>query len=516
MRQLFVMLIWVLMGAAAFGAVPQLINYQGQLTNSSGFALDTTVAMTFKLYSDTTQPALWVESHPAVAVQKGLFNVSLGESSPLTTTILNNAPVWLGIAVGSDAMMTPRQQVMSVAYAYRVGTVDGATGGAISGKLNVGTGNTNGGWNANVHGQNNQARSDYSVISGGGGANLADSNSTTGTQAAIGGGVRNSASGVLSTVAGGYWNSTSNAFATVSGGGLNVSNGNSSAVGGGAYNVASGGAATVAGGNSNHALSENSAIAGGANNSTTGSGAVVAGGYNNHASGNYSVISGGGSPTAVDSNSASGQGSAIGGGTHNNVTGLYSTIPGGQFNTVSGSNAFAAGINATASHNSAFVWGASSTLSPTASFNTNTFTARCENGARFYTASSGTTVGVQLPAGGGAWSNLCDARQKNFYGDPNTSDILNKVLSLPLHRWSYKTQSDNIQHIGPTAQDFYAAFQVGDNNTTISTIDPSGVALAAIQELAKRLNSVEAENAALRAQVQSLAAGTQHSMAEGN
>ena len=37
--------------------------------------------------------------------------------------------------------------------------------------------------------------------------------------------------------------------------------------------------------------------------------------------------------------------------------------------------------------------------------------------------------------------------------------------------------------IGPIAQDFKAAFKLGENDTTISTIDPDGVALSAIQGL---------------------------------
>ena len=59
------------------------------------------------------------------------------------------------------------------------------------------------------------------------------------------------------------------------------------------------------------------------------------------------------------------------------------------------------------------------------------------------------------------------------------------VMELPIKRWNYKSQREEIEHIGPMAQDFYSIFNVGDNNLTISTIDPSGIALAAIQELNK-------------------------------
>jgi len=53
--------------------------------------------------------------------------------------------------------------------------------------------------------------------------------------------------------------------------------------------------------------------------------------------------------------------------------------------------------------------------------------------------------------------------------------------------------------MGPTAQDFYTAFGLGDGDTSIGTVDADGVALAAIQGLC-------AENQALKAQVTGLEA----------
>jgi hypothetical protein len=65
------------------------------------------------------------------------------------------------------------------------------------------------------------------------------------------------------------------------------------------------------------------------------------------------------------------------------------------------------------------------------------------------------------------------------------------VSQLPIKQWSYKSQDASIEHIGPMAQDFWNAFHLGEDCLGISTIDPDGIALAAIQELAKRLASVE-------------------------
>jgi hypothetical protein len=89
--------------------------------------------------------------------------------------------------------------------------------------------------------------------------------------------------------------------------------------------------------------------------------------------------------------------------------------------------------------------------------------------------------------------------------------VLDGVMSLPLTRWHYKFEPPEIQHIGPMAQDFKAAFGVGADDKHIFQIDADGVSFAAIQALAHKLEALEAgqrtlerENADLRAQVQKL------------
>ncbi|PYX88185.1 MAG: hypothetical protein DMG67_17760, partial [Acidobacteria bacterium] len=44
-----------------------------------------------------------------------------------------------------------------------------------------------------------------------------------------------------------------------------------------------------------------------------------------------------------------------------------------------------------------------------------------------------------------------------------------------------------IRHIGPMAQDFYAAFHVGEDDRHITQVDEGGVAFAAIQGLNQKL-----------------------------
>jgi hypothetical protein len=322
----------------------------------------------------------------------------------------------------------------------------------------------------------------------------------------VGGGQFNTASGYVATVSGGWDGTASERYAVVGGGLGNTASEDAATVSGGFINTASGSTATVGGGQFNTASGWAATVGGGQLNTATGSHATVAGGGGmflddaNSAIGSFSAIGGG------SRNTASGYMAMVGGGGANNATGSYATVPGGTGDYAVGDYSFAGGYRGRANHIGSFVWGSSSSSTDsTASFASYSFAARCAGGARFYTAQTGTATGVGLSAGGGAWSNLCDVRQKRLHGEVNTSDVLSKVAQLPLHRWSYKTQEESIQHIGPTAQDFYAAFRVGESDTTINTLDPDGIALTAIQELAKKvaeLEDVKARLAALEARLQ--------------
>jgi len=74
------------------------------------------------------------------------------------------------------------------------------------------------------------------------------------------------------------------------------------------------------------------------------------------------------------------------------------------------------------------------------------------------------------------------------------------VATLPIERWSYKSER-GVRHVGPMAQDFYAAFRVGEDDKHITSIDEDGVALSAIKALHARVRSLGAENVQLRARL---------------
>jgi hypothetical protein len=93
---------------------------------------------------------------------------------------------------------------------------------------------------------------------------------------------------------------------------------------------------------------------------------------------------------------------------------------------------------------------------------------------------------------GNSWIDYSDRNAKSGFEPVDTAAILAKVAAMPITRWHY-TNNVAIPHLGPMAQDFYAAFAVGHDDRHIGTLDESGVALAAIQGLNQKLDEREAE-----------------------
>ncbi len=124
----FVMVLSLALLAAAAGAdVPGLINYQGTLTNDSGVALDTTVSITFSIYSDSVGGTpVWTETQPAVVVSQGIFNILLGTVNAVSDTVFNHPARWLAVQVSGDPEMAPRQRIVSVGYAFKAAEADSA------------------------------------------------------------------------------------------------------------------------------------------------------------------------------------------------------------------------------------------------------------------------------------------------------------------------------------------------------------------------------------------------------
>jgi hypothetical protein len=337
---------------------------------------------------------------------------------------------------------------------------DGATGATIAG--------------GGQRGAPNRVTAQYGTI-GGGEANMAGEGSTVGGgyantainfHAMVGGGANNVASAHEATVAGGFKNTASERFATV---------------GGGALNMASNINATVAGGSGNTASFTFAAVGGGTQNLASNTASVVSGGDHNLAEGAYSGVLGG------LNNTASGNMSTVGGGAGNSVSGLYAVVAGGFANAIESDYSFAAGRKAhvMADHPGTFLFADSKDF-PFPSLTANEFAVRATGGIRLVTAidANGQPLsGARLTAGSGSWETLSDANSNSGFAQADEHQILERLMTMPIRTWSYKGQEQSVRHIGPTAQDFHAAFGLGQDDHYISTVDADGIALAAIQEL---------------------------------
>ncbi len=126
MRNVWAVVFFIALTASvSFAAVPQTINYQGYLKDSvSGAPVSTQVPVTFRLYDSLQASAsLWAEEMN-VTPQNGIFSVLLGSTAPLDSSIFENSGLYLGIQVGNNPELSPRQQILSVPFAMRAASAD--------------------------------------------------------------------------------------------------------------------------------------------------------------------------------------------------------------------------------------------------------------------------------------------------------------------------------------------------------------------------------------------------------
>lgn len=603
--------------------VPQLINYQGRLTDAADDPVaNDTYEVTFRIY-DEGSTERWSEVHN-IATTNGLFSVKLGSNgSPLDESVFNYAECWLGITVAGDPELVPRTRLITVPYAFEaqeaqsaltvadnaitslkiangevmtddlddeavtslkiadatiqfvdiadngaalnqvmkwdgnawVAAEDETGGGSVGwvddgnyvrletdtdsvgigtatpsekfdvvgnmlvrGKATIGPGNTNNGTYAFVAGTDHNAYGNYSSIGGGSGQEVTAhygaigggrSNRVDGEYGTVGGGLGNSTNGRYSTVGGGISNQAVDT-STVGGGYGNWAWGNCSTVGGGSYNQAAGYLSVVGGGAGNVARGSHAVVCGGGafeiltpydSNAALGDYSCVGGGHSNYARGDYSVVSGG------VMNIADNDYATVSGGGQNWASGSAATVPGGSLNVASGSYSFAAGQKSQASHLGSFVWSDAINLTHVSQRN-HQFSVRANGGVRltingawvdFYntgpdiiTSSTGAHLSI-----GGAWTDASDRELKENFASVDRQELLDKIAALPITRWNYKSESDDVTHIGPVAQDFHDLFGVGNDDKSIATLDEAGIALAAIQALYKKTKEIDALKAEL-------------------
>lgn len=90
-------------------------------------------------------------------------------------------------------------------------------------------------------------------------------------------------------------------------------------------------------------------------------------------------------------------------------------------------------------------------------------------------------------------------------------EVLTRLAGIPVSSWNYKNQGPSIRHIGPMAQDFQSAFNVGESDRFINMVDSGGVALASIQglysilqEKDKEIRSLKNENLELKEEIRGI------------
>ena len=229
--------------------------------------------------------------------------------------------------------------------------------------------------------------------------------------------------------------------------------------------------------------------------------ATVGGGENNEASASRATIGGG------SSNHAFAALATIGGGELNIAAGRGATVPGGEQNFAVGDWSLAAGFRARADHHGTFVFADAQGLT-FPSLAANSFNVRASGGVRFVTG-TGPTPWSCVTSSGNSWSCSSDRALKQDLVRLDGEAVLDRLAAMPVYAWHPKGANAHVRHYGPMAQDFHAAFGLGDDDTMIGMQDADGVALAAIQGLNRKL---EGEVAALRARNEALEAALRERM----
>ncbi len=373
--------------------VPQMINYQGYLTNDQGDPVTGPVAMTFTIYDAATDGnSKWTETHPSVTVTDGSFSVYLGSISHIPDSVFSHMERHLGIKVDTDPEIYPRTRLVAVPFAYRAIRSDTAAY-CTSGAYWVVTDSVL------------YTREYYGIARGGAGNILYRDSSntmvnlgvacTTGVSTAnrryatVSGGFGNAATGDYSTVSGGWNNAANKGRATVGGGRGNTVDGSNGVISGGAQNIITDQFGSIGGGYADTITSQYGTIAGGSHNYVSGDFASVGGGNRNAAVGLYSIVGGG----YVDS--ACGDYSSVLGGSNNKAVGLGATILGGRHNITWGDNSYAAGYRARAEHHGSFVWG-DLTEADISTTGENQFLIRASGGIGIPGATSSSALSIQL------------------------------------------------------------------------------------------------------------------------
>ncbi|MBN2088925.1 hypothetical protein JW964_04905 [candidate division KSB1 bacterium] len=186
-KQSIVIVLLVLLTVSSQASVPQLINYQGKLSNSSGNPLSGNYAITFRIYDAATGGTLKWQEIQNVTVTNGLFSVLLGSVNTIPLNLFESTGNYLSLQVANDPQMTPRIRLVSVGYSFRSydsDKVDGKDAAAFTQKVDDVTPNASGNIDlvagSNIQITPNAANNSITIAAttGGGGDNLGNHTAT--------------------------------------------------------------------------------------------------------------------------------------------------------------------------------------------------------------------------------------------------------------------------------------------------------------------------------------------------
>jgi hypothetical protein len=112
----------VVASSAPASLAPAAITQQGRILGKDGMPVSTTIPITFTIYNDAKKSAdaniLWTETQN-ITLDDGYFSARLGDgATALDPTIFGGSELFLGVTVGSDSEMAPREVITSVPYAF--------------------------------------------------------------------------------------------------------------------------------------------------------------------------------------------------------------------------------------------------------------------------------------------------------------------------------------------------------------------------------------------------------------
>jgi hypothetical protein len=73
--------------------------------------------------------------------------------------------------------------------------------------------------------------------------------------------------------------------------------------------------------------------------------------------------------------------------------------------------------------------------------------------------------------------------------------VLARLRKVPVSTWNYISEGRQTRHLGPMAEDFYAAFGLGVGNASIGVQDLAGVSLVAVKALEQRTAELQQKTA---------------------